>query len=370
MPLHSSPEHFDWLSDLGEWTPGPDPIRSQEGRAILLQCETDHPALLSPSTDLPLSQIEVLYLSMTGFSAAGQSNGTAAMASLYYATDHHPDFSEDRVVHFRVFPDGLLRDYVILIHPKGEPGERLHRVRFDPLHCPGKCRVEAFFLSPLAALPYAGAPKNPSKRLANELSVQHQVASGSSICMGYPEPVIVIDHGPREIQLPEASSLFIGIVENLADEMLEWIPRITLSGQGSSLNQMVDSLDLVAEKLYNAGCSLRLDLTGQTLDDPVLSRLAQVLDPSEDMPDPKTTQTAHNVAWCCLPWTQALIDLNGMIHPCLPLWDAPIGHLMETRFFDSWNGEAFRALRSSLGSPSMSSICRDCVTRKSSPLGR
>ncbi len=67
---------------------------------------------------------------------------------------------------------------------------------------------------------------------------------------------------------------------------------------------------------------------------------------------------------CHEPWTTAIIDMEGLVHPCCMSY-VTLGDLKKQSFSEIWNGELYKSLRSTINTKHMPQYCRECPTYSS-----
>ena len=74
--------------------------------------------------------------------------------------------------------------------------------------------------------------------------------------------------------------------------------------------------------------------------------------PTDDRPFPQE---------CPDPWRTVYVDVDGWIRPCCRALNIGMGNILDTPFWDIWNGPHYLRLRAALCSNAPPSFCRDCT---------
>jgi len=271
MPQHSS-RSSDPLHDLSSWMPViSDPKRSWREGCLRLTCSSMDPSLESPTLDVESNEMAVLLLRMRASRSKRSSPTDRALASLYYASKERPEFCEERSVHFEVALDRGMRDYIVSLDLRTEPGERIARLRFDPLDQPGECDVEMFSLRSIDCLRARDRDLETEDRLSNDRSLRLQLLHGSGVCMGYPEPFWILDGlGRWEKGLPAPLDYW--------EEVLPRVRRVGMLATSALLMEEPGRLERMIQAFHEKGCLLDLWTDIHLLRDKSVQDLAIILD--------------------------------------------------------------------------------------------
>lgn len=83
--------------------------------------------------------------------------------------------------------------------------------------------------------------------------------------------------------------------------------------------------------------------------------------PSSPSPPPTPPPSAIFPQQCPDPWRTVYVDVDGWVRPCCRALNIGMGNILDTHFWDIWNGPHYLRLRQALCSDAPPSFCRDCT---------
>jgi MoaA/NifB/PqqE/SkfB family radical SAM enzyme len=64
---------------------------------------------------------------------------------------------------------------------------------------------------------------------------------------------------------------------------------------------------------------------------------------------------------CPDPWRTVYVDVDGWVRPCCRALSIGMGNILDSHFWDIWNGRHYLRLRTALSSNAPPEFCRDCT---------